>query len=352
MMSKRHYSFIFFLLICCQSCSGLQTSVDQLPRSSTLKAVCQKNDVLWRWDSVTQSVLLRDRENKAVLLIGSRLAFIGNKKRLLSSPLKRINNELFVPADFKEQVIEPLKKSRKIPFYLHGFKKGAVGKKHRRIIIDPGHGGKDPGAIGITGLYEKEVVLDIAKKLKRNLEENNIEVILTRSTDEFISLKRRTEIISTNKADLFVSLHANSSNQITGEGFEIYYAENLDSGGKYERQLQRNRWIFLRQLKVDGSSQELKDILLDLLYTHKQIKSPKLAKYVTSQVSQGMGIKDRGIKEASFFVLKNSVMPAILVEVGFLSNFKEEKMLKDPLYRTKIAYVLAKSIFTYENEIK
>ena len=221
-----------------------------------------------------------------------------------------------------------------------------MGLKIGRIVIDPGHGGHDTGAIGPTGLEEKTVVLDVGLRLKALLERNtDCEVIMTRDDDEFIPLEERTAIANQKGADLFISIHANASQDSTARGIETYYL-NLNS----------NPEVLEVAARENATSQEsvhqLQDMIKKIAMTEKIEESEDFAKLVQREVytriAKASGAqRDRGVKKAPFVVLIGANMPSVLAEISFLSNPRDERMLRRPDYREKIASALYDGILEY-----
>ncbi|NOZ85192.1 MAG: AMIN domain-containing protein [Deltaproteobacteria bacterium] len=207
----------------------------------------------------------------------------------------------------------------------------------KRIVIDPGHGGDQPGAIGKTGLMEKNVVLDVAKRFKKiaNRAYPGMDVVLTRETDKTLSLDERSRIANKLSADLFISIHANAHPRRSRYGIETYYL-NVTSD-RYSNRLAQV------ENKTSGKSlSDLQFILADLTRMANIDESRELARYiqggVVRKLSRGWDmVKDLGVKNALFYVLLGAKMPACLVEISFLSNPREEKRLKDPVYLNAIA---------------
>ncbi|NIQ39082.1 MAG: AMIN domain-containing protein [Proteobacteria bacterium] len=226
-----------------------------------------------------------------------------------------------------------------------------LGLGIRRVVIDPGHGGKDPGAIGPGGLKEKNVVLKIAKKLERKLKnERGLEPVLTRRGDVFIPLDERTAIANTQKADLFVSIHANATRGRRTRGIETYVLNFATDEEAME----------LAALENAVSTKKLSDlqyILYDLMRTAKIGESRTLAEHVQESVYRGLKrkysrIRNLGVKEAPFYVLIGANMPCILVEVSFISNREEEKRLRDDRYLEEIADGISNGIGLYMAEME
>ena len=222
----------------------------------------------------------------------------------------------------------------------------ALGLKIGRIVIDPGHGGHDTGTIGPTGLEEKDVVLDVGLKLRKLLERNTgCEVVMTRSDDTFIPLEERTAIANEKSADLFISIHANASPDDSARGIETYYLNLTSNPDALEVAAREN-----------ASSQEavhqLQDIIKKIAMTEKIEESQDFARLVQrevySRVTKVSGAqRDRGIKKAPFVVLIGANMPSVLAEISFLTNPRDERLLKRTDYREKIASALYEGILDY-----
>ena len=303
-----------------------------------LDDLCAQYDVHLSLDSVAQIVNLSHGALEAKALIGSNIVIFGNEHIELSQSIRRVKNAILIPPDFKEKVIDRLlTEIVAVPTTI---------LKYNKIVLDAGHGGKDPGAIGRTGLYEKTVVLDITKRLKGLLESKGITVIMTRDQDEYISLEGRTEIATRAKPDLFVSIHANSNPKRSNvQGMEIYALRELEANEKKEDQRLKNQRMLFNNLAMSRSD-DLDKIVQDMLYGYKRSESIAVASYVVGKTTKKTGIHNGGFHTAGYFVLRNTLIPAILVEVSYLSNPKEEALLKTSDYRQKIAEGLAESILS------
>ncbi|NJD56455.1 MAG: N-acetylmuramoyl-L-alanine amidase [Nitrospirae bacterium] len=223
----------------------------------------------------------------------------------------------------------------------------------KKIVLDPGHGGHDPGAVGPNNLYEKDVVLDIALKLKKILaQDQNIEVFLTRETDIFIPLEQRTAIANSKNADLFMSIHANASPRRDAKGIETYLL-NWTNDEEAMKVAARENAISLKKMKKMNEGRDVLDMMLsDLRRDNKRDESLKLANYVQHNMITGLNknyshIVDHGVKQALFYVLFGAQMPSVLVEVSFISNPAEEKLLAKDSYRVELARSLASGVNQY-----
>lgn len=222
--------------------------------------------------------------------------------------------------------------------------------KALKIVLDAGHGGHDPGAVGKNGLQEKDVALKIVKGLKKNLEGGlRADIILTRGDDTFISLEERTAIANTNNADIFVSVHVNASfNRDTG-GIETYYLD-LTNDEVAMRVAARENAVSSAKMS------DLQYILNDLMKTAKSNESSKLASGIQGALVSTIrykysDVKSNGVKGAPFYVLVGTHMPSVLVEVSYISNLKEEARLGDDEYIKEIVRGITSGIRNYLKEM-
>lgn len=226
----------------------------------------------------------------------------------------------------------------------------AGGAALQRIVLDPGHGGHDPGAIGPGGLQEKDLTLDVARRLAAILQEDlAVKVILTRTRDTFVPLQERTALANRQRADLFVSLHVNAARGTTTTGSETYFlsSEATDNAARAAAAFE-NKVIELEPGPRTGSRELLRSILWDLAQSGFQQESSRLAEQLQDSLERALRKPNRGIKQAPFYVLGGAAMPAVLVETGFISNPAEEERLQDEGYRDRIARALAAGLATYK----
>jgi N-acetylmuramoyl-L-alanine amidase len=219
----------------------------------------------------------------------------------------------------------------------------SLGLKLGRVVIDAGHGGHDTGSLGPTGYTEKELVLDVSRRLKTLIEnEMGAEVVMTRSDDEFVPLESRTQIANKENADLFVSIHANSSKIKSVRGVETFFLNfNTQSREALETATRENA---ASELGIH----ELQDIVKKIVLNDKVDESRELAQYIQAAMSKRLNAgTNRGVKQAPFVVLIGANMPSILAEVSFISNPDEERKLKTPAYRQQIAESLYQGIKSY-----
>jgi N-acetylmuramoyl-L-alanine amidase len=219
-----------------------------------------------------------------------------------------------------------------------------LGLGVRKIVVDPGHGGKDPGAMAF-GLKEKDIVLAVSKKLAKELKTAyRYEVVLTRTKDVYLPLEERTAVANTQKSDLFLSIHVNASADKASNGIETYFL-NLATDAN------AMRVAALENATSTHSIGEMQDILASLMKNSKIDESSRLARFVQTNLISGLNKtfkpRDLGVKQAPFYVLIGAEMPAILAEISFITNPEEAKLLQTDEYLDKIAKQIAAGVVAY-----
>ena len=225
----------------------------------------------------------------------------------------------------------------------------------RTLVLDAGHGGHDSGAVGPGGLMEKDLVLDVTRRVATLVEAGlpGIKVLLSRKSDYFVPLRERTSFANRERADLFVSIHANAHREAASEGVETYFLSS-EASDNASRQVAaaENSVVQLEKQAPRGSRTDVvKAILWDLAQSGFQQESSRLAEVVQDSMTQSLKIPNRGVKQAGFYVLGGAAMPAILVEIGFVTNPKEERKLKDSNYRDEIAHAIFAGIAGYKQDL-
>jgi N-acetylmuramoyl-L-alanine amidase len=331
------------LSLALHGCAGGRHPSTAATAENSLQTICKNRGIEWQWDSISQIFAFSAGGKPTKVLVGSNLVIRGGERIILSSTVERKDNMIVVPPDFTEKVLGSLSAPSGGPAAVV-----SLGKC-REIMIDAGHGGKDPGAKGLSNSIEKDIVFDIANRLKSGLEKIGYKVTMTRDTDDFISLQRRTELASASKADLFVSIHANSTASRKIQGLEIFYSRELDHEADLT-QRQANEKAFLRRLNMNNDSLVVGKIVKDMMYANKQTESVMLADHIIEGTSKAVDTPDRGGRPSGFFVVKNTLIPAVLFEVGYLTNPVEAKLLTTEEYRQKVADAIAAGIVAYSNE--
>ncbi len=225
-----------------------------------------------------------------------------------------------------------------------------LGLGIRRVVIDPGHGGKDPGCVGKSGMSEKKIVLDVAARLKKILESKaNLEVIMTRESDIFLDPESRTVIANQKQADLFISIHANANRSKKLSGIESFYLNFSQNPSVIETAARENA-------TSTKNISEMKDIIEKIVQNSKIVESKELAESIQNSLVKSLSqnysnVKSLGVKGGPFWVLIGGEMPSVLVEVSHLSNPTEEKRLNSPKYRQRVAQGIYEGIIEYVSSL-
>ncbi len=216
------------------------------------------------------------------------------------------------------------------------------------IVIDPGHGGIDPGAIGKNGTAEKAIVLAFAKELKKRLDHNRYDVVLTRSGDTFLSLKERVRIARKASADLFLALHADAVRGAAVRGATVYTLSDTASDSEAEELAHaENRADLIAGVDLAEENEEITGILIDLALRETKNHSLVFARTVVDSLRPVIGMTTRPVRSAGFRVLKAPDVPSALLELGYLSSSADEKLLNSPAWRAKAAAAVVKAIDNY-----
>ncbi|MBT7086660.1 MAG: hypothetical protein HN931_10845 [Desulfobacterales bacterium] len=225
-------------------------------------------------------------------------------------------------------------------------KKG-LGYNVKRVVIDAGHGGFDPGAVGQSGLKEKDVTLDIALKLNTKLNSiGKIKSFLTRTGDYYMPLSARTVTANQHQADLFISIHINANNKRSANGSETYFCSKKASSSEAEKvaALENSVLKFDETHKKKPGYINIEEILFRFEQKLYWTESGKFAKTFQDRFKKNLPFRSRGVHSANFYVLRRAKMPSILLETGFISNSSNEEMLKKPAFRDKIVDSIARGI--------
>jgi N-acetylmuramoyl-L-alanine amidase len=213
----------------------------------------------------------------------------------------------------------------------------------RTVVIDPGHGGADPGVAGAGGLLEKDVNLEVALALARDLRRRGFEVVLTREDDHHLNLAERAEIANASGGDLFISLHCNGWFNEGARGIETYFLSPAKSDWSKSVEALENRG--------HGEPEDVEFIVWDLVQNRFISASSDLAEVVQSEVTRRLGLPDRGVRQAGFRVLVGAWMPAVLVELGFLTHPDEARRLSDDRYQQDLASAIGEAVAVYRDRV-
>lgn len=240
--------------------------------------------------------------------------------------------------DFASKIGENKPKSNSVEPY-RPIAKAQTSNAKKIIVLDPGHGGRDPGAIGYSGIYEKHITLSFAKELKENLEKNGkYKVYLTRTGDYSVALRDRVKFARKNNADLFLSIHADSMKNKSTKGLSVYtLSENASDREAAALAERENKADIVAGLNFAEHTKEVADILLNLAQRETLNRSSEFATFMVGEMRKTVKLLDNTHRFAGFAVLKAPDVPSVLLEMGYLSNRTEEKLLKQKDYRKKLA---------------
>ena len=215
-----------------------------------------------------------------------------------------------------------------------------MGLRVRRVVIDPGHGGRDSGAIGPDGTREKDVTLAVAQRLAQDLKAQGLEVFLSRNDDRFVALEDRASFANHVKADLFISIHCNAARDRKLRGTETYFLNVTDDRYALKLAARENQ-------ASEKSLSDLQMILADMATKADVEETERLARSVQRTLVDGSrdaGRRDLGVKHALFYVLLGTKMPSVLVETAFLSNRDDEKKLRSERYQAGLAHAISQGV--------
>jgi len=312
-----------------------------------LVTLCDLRGVSMEYDALLRTVYLSKGTQHVSLRVGDELVLVNDNAMHLNSPIDVYQGAIAVPRQFKEQVFDVLFRQ----VVLVGRRAGTGKIKLNKVAIDAGHGGNDPGAIGRNGLKEKDVNLDIAKRLSSLLRAEGVGTVLTRSTDKFIPLSTRVNIANKSGTDLFISIHSNAARSRSLCGFEVYYVAPSVSDSKRAALTARSASLNLKDTVFSSDTQDLRAIVWDMIYANSRAESIELSRSLCKIMDSSIDANILGVKNARFQVLKGITMPGILIEVGFVSNLDEERLLRTGAYREKLAAGILEGIREYSQDM-
>ena len=262
-----------------------------------------------------------------------------NEKHFLLAPQTGNNWRFVLDLDKGSATQDTLKESGKTS-------KTTSSKKI--IVLDPGHGGQDPGAISVSGKYEKDLTLKMAKETKQILEKRGYKVVLTRDKDFYIPLRGRIKKAHEANGDLFISIHADSAKNKSAKGLSIYTisetASDKEAAALAERE---NKADILFGMDLSDYQPEVGNILIDIAKKYAMDQSSIYADEVVAQMKKEVNLREKAHRFAGFVVLKSPNIPSVLLEMGYLSNPQEDKLLQKESYRKKLGTALANAVDSY-----
>lgn len=304
------------------------------------------------WGNVEDRVFIGYQGTEIKFKVNSTSVMIGQQVFMLDVPVKEVEGEIFIPVDNFNDIlsgITPASHVSQEPFFKENKPVKSAKPQNFTILIDPGHGGNDAGAIGHYGLKEKEVNLDIARRIRDYLKKESrhnsgVKIYMTREKDVAVSLVERVQMAQDIQADVFFSVHTNSSRdrRPDADGFETYYS------------VVKEEAVYLPAVsyseEADTEDEETSTVsrMLEELNTSSAVDESRiLADFVQERLAERLLTPDRGTKKRSFYVLKYTPMPAVLTEIGFLCNPNMECNLRDIEVRQAIAEALANGVLDY-----
>lgn len=354
---------------------GVRTQVIAGTPCFALHDVAEKVDGHLHWYPVSKRVDLSFQTHEVQFFVGSNKAVIDGRPVRMDSPPVKEEGSVWVPVSF----FQTRRFGRIYPYALKPPPPGprvempggsgidatpapapapipAVPEKPvlpvpaehhrvRRIVIDPGHGGKDSGAVGARGTMEKAINLEMAEELAEILRQKDYEVLLTRTDDTFVPLEERARMANRFKADLFISLHCNASLSSHLKGFEVYFLSEKASDPHADAVARsENASLALEEKPVSSGVRHLLRSLAKNVYINE---SSECGTLIDRHVARQMSQPHLGVKQAKFYVLRGAEMPALLIESAFLSNPSEEKLLKSSRYRRQLMTAVELAITEY-----
>jgi len=316
-----------------------------------LKNVADYQGFSIEWDGLTQKAVLYKNGQYLTFILNEPYYLLNNQVEPMRYPARLYNGKLLVPSEIalkawwqRQEPVRPFPGVPRLPFQKGPF---VVDK----IVLDPGHGAQDTGARAF-GLNEKDLVLQIAKRVRDKLRANGITVIMTRETDRFIPLPGRAKIANQSDADLFISIHANASTSRDPYGFEVYYlSEALDDNTRAV-QILENASLQYEEDVVFPNKNTRDPTVWDLVLTENRKESSELAKAIIKNVHASRLTPTRGVKVARFHVLKWTDKPAILIETGFVTNPNEARKLANSNYQDQLATQITRGILEYKENFE
>ena len=308
-------------------------------------------------------------DNKKIK-ITSQITFIEIEDNLfqLSEKVVNKNDNYYVPTESFFYIIQNLSDSSSIKYTDNEVRLTSISTikeplksvdlrsekekwEFKTIVIDAGHGGKDPGAVGYRGTKEKDIALDVAKRLEKKLSKNmNVKIVMTRDEDVFLRLSERTKIANESNGNLFISIHTNAAENRRASGFETF----LIGPNKNEAAVR----VAAREnavLELEGANNKKltnEDLIkATIAQSAFASKSEQFASMVQKEIKKRVQSRDRGVKQAGFYVLMGASMPNVLVELGFISNPSEEKKLRSPQYRDQLATAIYRAVEQYQKTL-
>ena len=339
-----------FLLVLARGAWGASVPGQALPvwiegvSYFSVNAFSQERGLHYHWDPLLKNAVIEGGEGAVKFHVDSEYILTGDRFLKLDHRVRFLNGSVMAPSSAVRHL------DRLYPAKIAPAGTAVFPSRNRiqTVVIDAGHGGHDLGALGLRRVREKELALGAARVIRDELKARGIEVIMTRDRDEFIPLEERARTANQSGADLFVSVHANASPARSLNGFEVYFLSEATDDAALALERSENSVYDLKSGKWEAPSRDLKRILWDLKESENRRQSLKAAQFVADKVEGSVEIAHRRIKGAGFYVLKWAECPAILVEMGYLTNPADNKRLKNDLYARRLAQSVAGGVLDFK----
>ncbi|HEY8369773.1 MAG TPA: N-acetylmuramoyl-L-alanine amidase [Thermodesulfobacteriota bacterium] len=308
------------------------------------------------WEPATSRLAFGSGKRAGIVWAGIPSVTVSRQRVPLSAAPFVHKDELMVPVDFAERALTAVLGRRVTVAFAGPVPLAPPERAFSLVVLDPGHGGRDTGAVGPRGTQEKDLTLAIAKRTRDILvRESDLEVLLTRETDVFVPLQARVAMANARGADLFVSIHLNAAPSRDAIGTETYFLSAVASDDAARASAEfENRSLELEETRPGAPTADLAFILGDLARTASIRESEAFAASLQDRfVREAPSVRgvNRGVKQAPFYVLVGAQMPAVLTEVGFISNPQQEAALRSPRVQEEIARAIARSILAYRDQV-
>lgn len=296
-------------------------------------------------------VLLLRKGLRVTVVADVAYVMVNGNAKPLERPVLEGDADLLVPSEF----VAELAREMGVAFEPAHVPPSPVGGV---VILDPGHGGRDPGAVGRTlGLLEKDVALDVSQRVARMLRERGVEVSMTRTTDVFLELDERVAIANRVQPDLFVSIHADAAENRSAHGSTVFYPDDRPGGGAADledraKRQTRDFTLPLDRIGAEGTlSRPVQNAVLGEMMHGYRSRSWRAARHILDALAREAGTHSRGVREAPFRVVRFPRCPSVLVELDFLTNAESERRMSRPEHRERLARGVAEGVMAYLEEV-
>ncbi len=308
------------------------------------------------WEPATARLAFGSGKRAGIVWAGIPSVTVSRQRVPLSAAPFVYKDELMVPVDFAERALAAIVGRRMTVAFAGPVPLAPPERAFSRVVLDPGHGGRDAGAVGPRGTQEKDLTLAIAKRARDILARRaDLEVLLTRETDVFVPLQGRVAMANARGADLFVSIHLNAAPSRHAIGTETYFLSAVASDDAARASAEfENKSLELEEKVPGAPPADLAFILGDLARSASIKESEAFAANLQDRfISEAPSVRgiNRGVKQAPFYVLVGAQMPAVLTEVGFISNPQQEAALRSPRVQDEIAHAIARSVLAYRDAV-